>query len=223
MSSQARSFVACLGLLLAAVLQGAETATGPDGQKVEIGNRFVRVYRSRLPAHGTRAVRDYVGSCVVYLTDVDERVTSPDGQVKEVRHKYGDVGWIEPGRYGIENLTDHPTEEVIIELKVERPKEAPVTLDPIKIDPHYHSVSFENERVRAIRTVLEPHLKGPMHEHPPYVVVYLTELHTTMKTGDGRQLDNPRKPGEIAYRDRLAHQTQNIGEKTAIEIQVELK
>jgi hypothetical protein len=223
MSTYARGSVACLSVTLLAILLRAETGTGPDGQKVEVANRFVRVYRSRLPAHGKRAVRDYVGSCVVYLSDVDERVTSPNGQVKEVRHKYGDVGWIEPGRYGIENLTDHSTEEVIIELTAERPKEAPVTLDPIKIDPHYHAVSFENERVRAIRTVLEPHVKSPVHEHPPYVVVYLTELHTTMKMADGRKVDNPRKPGEIAYRDRLLHQAENIGEKTGIEIQVELK
>ena len=62
-----------------------------------------------------------------------------------------------------------------------------------------------------------------MHEHPSYVVVYLTDLHTTMRMADGRELDNPRKPGEIGYRDRLAHQTENIGEKTAMEIQVELK
>jgi hypothetical protein len=224
MSTQTPGFIACLGLtFLAVLLPAAETAPGPEGQKVEIENRFVRVYRSRLAGHGKLAVRDYVSSCVVYLADVDERVTSPDGRVKEVRHKYGDVGWIEPGRYGIENLTDHPTEEVIIELKAERVKEAPVTLDPIKVDPHHHSVSFENDRVRAIRTVLEPHIRSPVHEHPTYVVVYLTELHTTMKMADGSKLDNPRKRGEIAYHDRLAHQTENIGEKTAMEIQVELK
>ena len=77
--------------------------------------------------------------------------------------------------------------------------------------------------MRVLRTILEPHLKSPMHEHPAYVVVYVTGLHTNMKMADGRMLDNPRKPGEVAWRDPLKHQTENIGEQTAVEIQIELK
>jgi quercetin dioxygenase-like cupin family protein len=100
---------------------------------------------------------------------------------------------------------------------------APITLDPVKLDPEHHLVPLENDRVRVLRTILEPHLKSPMHEHPHYVVVYLTELHTTMTLGDGRTVDNPRRPGEIAWRDALKHVTENIGDRTAMEIQVELK
>ena len=37
------------------------------------------------------------------------------------------------------------------------------------------------------------------------------------------RVDNPRRPGEVAWRDALKHQTENIGEKTAVEIQIELK
>jgi hypothetical protein len=62
-----------------------------------------------------------------------------------------------------------------------------------------------------------------MHEHPHYVVVYLTELHTSMKLGDGRVVDNPRQPGDIAWRDALKHQTEQMGDKPAMEIQVEIK
>jgi len=54
-------------------------------------------------------------------------------------------------------------------------------------------------------------------------VVYLTELHTSMKLGDGRVVDNPRHPGDIAWRDALKHQTEQMGDKTAMEIQVEIK
>ena len=113
----------------------------------------------------------------------------------------------------------------MIELKP-RPadyKAAPIALDPVKLDPPHHLVPLENDRVRVLRTILEPHLKSPMHEHPHYVVVYLTELHTTMTLGDGRTVDNPRRPGEIAWRDALRHVTENIGDRTAVEIQVELK
>ena len=93
----------------------------------------------------------------------------------------------------------------------------------LQVNPGDDKLFLENDRVRAIKTVLEPHIKSPAHEHPSYVVVYLTELHTTMTMADGRVLDNPRKPGEIGFRDRLKHVTENIGDKTAVEIQVELK
>jgi hypothetical protein len=114
-------------------------------------------------------------------------------------------------------------EHVLIELKRGAPKSPPVALDPVKLDPAHHPVILENDRVRVIRTILVPHLKSPRHEHPHYVVVYLTDLHTTMTMADGRNVDNPRKPGDIAWRDALSHVTENIGEKTAIEIQVEIK
>ncbi len=114
-------------------------------------------------------------------------------------------------------------EHVLIELKAAAPKSPAVALDPVKLDPEHHIVILENDRVRAIRTILEPHLKSPRHEHPHYVVVYLTDLHTTMTMADGRNVDNPRKPGDIAWRDALSHVTENIGEKTAVEIQVEIK
>jgi hypothetical protein len=114
-------------------------------------------------------------------------------------------------------------EHVLIELKRGAPKSPAVALDPVKLDPEHHIVILENDRVRAIRTILEPHLKSPRHEHPHYVVVYLTDLHTTMTMADGKEVDNPRKPGDIAWRDALSHVTENIGEKTAVEIQVEIK
>ncbi len=114
-------------------------------------------------------------------------------------------------------------EHVLIELKRGAPKSPAVALDPVKLDPEHHIVILENDRVRAIRTILEPHLKSPRHEHPHYVVVYLTDLHTTMTMADGKQVDNPRRPGDIAWRDALSHVTENIGEKTAVEIQVEIK
>jgi hypothetical protein len=55
------------------------------------------------------------------------------------------------------------------------------------------------------------------------VVVYLTELHTTMALADGKLVDNVRHPGEVAWRDYMKHQTENIGQKQAVEIQIELK
>jgi hypothetical protein len=162
--------------------------------RVEIENRWVRVTR---PVPGP-----FFSKLPVVDVGLDGAVHYFPGKTK---HVYQDGA------------------HVLIELKYGASKSAAVALDPVKLDPEHHIVILENDRVRAIRTILEPHLKSPRHEHPHYVVVYLTDLHTTMTMADGREVDNPRKPGDIAWRDALSHVTENIGEKTAVEIQVEIK
>jgi quercetin dioxygenase-like cupin family protein len=180
--------------------------------KVEIDNAWVRVLRVKQAPHAKALVREHPDSVAVYLTDV-------------ANHKAGDVAWLPAGRDAQDNLSDHPVEYVLVELKPGAPKAKgwPVELDPVKLEPDHEQVPFENARVRVLRTILEPHLKGPTHDHPSYVVVYLTELHTTMTLADGKQVDNPRHPGEIAWRDPYRHTTENVGDRTAVEIQIELK
>ena len=178
-------------------------------EKVEVDNAWVRTTRVSLGPHEKLASRAYPDSVVIYLTHA----------------KPGETAWIPAGTRAIENPSDKPLEEVVIELKpgAGSPPGPPVTLDPVKLDPKYHTVDFENNRVRVLRTVLEPHIKSPMHQHPAYVVVYVTELHTTMAIADGKLIDNVRRRGEIAWRDAMKHSTENIGSQTAMEIQVELK
>lgn len=200
-----------IGLVAASVL--AQTT-------VEIDNSWVRVLRVKQGPHEKTPEQQHPAAVAVYLTDIHQRV---DGQ--EVTHKAGDVAWFEAAKHAEENLSDQSLEYVLVELKPGAPqaKGWPVALDPVKLDPVHHLVPIENARVRVLRTILEPHLKGPTHDHPSYVVVYLTELHTTMTLADGRQVDNPRRPGEVAWRDPYRHTTENVGDRTAAEIQIELK
>ncbi|MBZ5576256.1 MAG: hypothetical protein LAP40_06850 [Acidobacteriia bacterium] len=197
----------------------------PDSIHVEIENPWVRVLRAKLGPHQKLPMHEHPASVAVYLTDVDERVTSPDGKVQEVMHKANEVAYRDPTRHAEENLSDRALEVIVVELKPGAPKaqKAPDAPDPVKVEPEHVTVPLENDRVRVLRTVLEPHLKGPVHGHPSYVVVYLTGLHTTMKLADGRTVDNPRKPGDVAFRNAYTHQTENIGDHTAVEIQIELK
>ena len=160
---------------------------------------------------------------VVYLTDVHQRISGADDHVQDITRTSGAVAYRDGGRYAEENVSDGPAEAIVVELKPGAPKSPRVTLDPVTLDPQYHTVPFENDRVRVLRTVLAPHVKSPLHEHPHYVVVYLTELHTTMELGDGRVVDNPRRAGEVAWRDAMKHVTENVGDRTAVEIQIELK
>jgi hypothetical protein len=169
-------------------------AAGAKVENLEIGNEWVRVTRS-VPG-------PFYSKLPVVDVALNGSVHYFPGKTK---HVYEDG------------------EHVLIELKHGASKSPAVALDPVKLDPEHHIVIVENDRVRVIRTILEPHLKSPRHEHPHYVVVYLTDLHTTMTMADGRNVDNPRKPGDIAWRDALTHVTENIGEKTAVEIQVEIK
>jgi len=178
----------------------------PSLYKVEVDNAWVRVLRLTLPAHGKTPRHSHLDEVIVSLNETPARV------------------WFRPAATEAQGKpVEKPVEDVIIELKQKPTTSKPIALDPIKIDPEYHSVAFDNQYVRAIRTVLEPGIKSPLHEHPHYVVVYLTELHTTMKLGDGREVDNPRRKGEVGWRDYMKHETLNIGKETAAEIQVELK
>ena len=194
------------GLLLGVALAAAQPVA------VEIDNAWVHVSRVHLAPHEKLPIRDYPASVVVYLSDT--------GQFKN-----GQTAYFPASERAVENPSDQPLEEIIIEFKpgAPRPPYPPITRDPVKLDPKYHTVDFENDRVRVLRTVLEPHIKSPMHDHPPYVVVYVTELHTTMALSDGKLVDNVRRKGEVAWRDAMHHSTENIGAQTAMEIQVELK
>jgi len=185
-----------VGLLFLAV-----SASAALSAPVEIDNEWVRVERVKLE-RGADPLVALGPSVLVYL-------------------KTGEVSYVNPGSR--RKLATNPLEAVYIQLKREAAKSPPVALDPVKLDPEHHIVLLENDRVRVIKTILEPHLKAPMHEHPHYVVVYLTELHTTMAMADGRNIDNVRKAGEIGWRDALKHATENVGDRTAMEIQVELK
>jgi len=194
-------------------------------EKTEIDNAWVHVVRVTQTPHEKSEMHKRPATVVVYLSALHQKITGADGKVQDLKKKAGDVAFFQAASDSEENVSDDPLEKIVVELKPGSPKTTgwPVKLDPVKLDPQHHPVPIENDRVRVLRTILDPHVKGPLHEHPSYVVVYLTELHTTMTLGDGRKIDNPRKPGEVAWRDALKHETENIGEKRAIEIQIELK
>jgi quercetin dioxygenase-like cupin family protein len=183
-------------------------------QKVEIDNDWVRVLRMKLGPHEKASLDLPLPAVGVVVSSMN---------INRAPRKTGDVYYFSGKKIAAENTSDQAAEQIVIELKPGAPASPPVKLDPVQLDPQHHLVMLENKRVRAIKTILEPHLKSPLHDHPHYVVVYLTVLHTTMTMADGREVDNPRQPGDVAWRDALSHVTENIGDKVAAEIQVEIK
>lgn len=199
----------------------------PEHYKIVLENDRVRVLRGTRGPHEIAPMHSHPEYVAVYLTDVDQKITLADGTVQEVHRKAGETSHSNAITHSEENLADKPLEVVVIELK-KKPAGAamykfdPAT-DPTKLDSKYHTVDYENENVRILRTKLEPHIPAPMHTHPSYVVVYLTNLHTKMTFADGTINDNVRKAGDIAFREALMHTTENVEDKHAEEIQVELK
>jgi stress response protein YsnF len=173
-------------------------AVNPDIYKVEIENDWVRVLRARQSSHAVTAMHQHPANVVVVLTDFHQRITSADGTVREVTRKPGDVDYFDAAKQAQteENLLGVPTEAVIIELKPGASRSQAVSLDPVKLDPQHVSVVLENERVRVLRT---------------------------MKFADGTTVTYQRKAGETAWRDALKHETENLDDHTAVEIQVEIK
>jgi len=212
--------------IAAAPVRAAQAPTARAASPaIEVDNAWVKAVRLRMAPREKGSIAWHPSSVIVYLTDGDQR-RRRSGRADEVQvHKAGEVAYFDEGPYALDNDSETKAEFIFIELKTPAAKDPQprVTLDPVALDPDHHPVLLDNARVRVLRTILEPHLKSPMHEHPHYVVVYLTELHTTMRLGDGRLVDNPRRPGEVAWRGFLKHETENIGEKTAVEIQVEIK
>jgi hypothetical protein len=196
-----------------------------QNSKVEIDNPWVHVIRATQAPQAMTEKVDHPATVIVYLTDAREKLTMADGTVHRLRKKAGEVAYFEAGKYSMQNISRMEVRSVIVELKdgSKRGETPRTTLDPVKLDPKHHLVPFENSRVRVLHTILEPHVKSPLHQHPHYVVVYLTELHTTQTLPDGRTIDNPRIAGEVDWRDALQHVTENIGPRRAEEIQIELK
>lgn len=214
-----------IGLTSAPAAPQDQAGVSPRNYKAEIENEWVRVLRVKPGPHEQTPMREHPASVTVYLTDYHQKITGTDGKAQEVTRKSGEVSYADAAKYAEENLADQSSEAIVVELKLAAPSGLswPLPLDPVRLDPRHHVVLFENDQVRVLRTVLEPHVKTPLHEHPRYVVVYITDLHRTMTFDDGRQVDNSQKPGEIAWRDPLKHVTENSGDHTTVEVQVELK
>ena len=90
----------------------------PKHYKVEMENDQVRVVRVRIGGKEIVPMHQHgLNRVVVYLTDMNFKVTSADGKVDNSVHKAGDVTWGVPNQHKEENLSDKPVELVVVEVK----------------------------------------------------------------------------------------------------------
>jgi hypothetical protein len=90
----------------------------PQDYHVEFENPQVRVVRVRMgPKHAVPLHEHQLDRVVVYLTDQDTKITTPDGKSEVVRHKAGEASWGGATKHREENLDNSPFEAVVVELK----------------------------------------------------------------------------------------------------------
>ncbi len=102
---------------------------------------------------------------------------------------------------------------------------APAALaqDPLKVGSKYYKLEFENSQVRVLRVRVGPHEKVPMHEHPAHVVISLTDGHSKFTLPDGTVRETHGKAGQVIWSGAEKHESENLGEKPAEAIIIELK
>jgi hypothetical protein len=82
------------------------------------------------------------------------------------------------------NESGHSMREVRVELK-SRLHPAAMKLDAVRIDPARYKIDFENDRVRIVRLRFGPRERGMMVEHPPRVLVTLTDVTVKLAFAEG--------------------------------------
>ncbi len=102
----------------------------------------------------------------------------------------------------------HTAREIRVELK-SAPGATPMKLDAVWVDPARYKIDFENERVRIVRLGFGPHEKGMMVEHPPRVLVTLTDVAVKLLYDDGRTDERGAPAGVAAWLERETLQTEN--------------
>jgi uncharacterized RmlC-like cupin family protein len=86
--------------------------------KVEFENSQVRVTRVKFAAKKGAPMHEHqLNRVVVYLTDQNTQLTSPDGKVDTTAHKAGEFSWGGPTKHKEDNLMSKPFEGLMIEFK----------------------------------------------------------------------------------------------------------
>ncbi len=81
----------------------------------------------------------------------------------------------------------------------------------------------ENDQVRVLRITYGPHEKSVMHEHPPNLAVFLTDVHGRFTLPDGKTVDANMKAGSTQWDPGGKHRPENLTDKPFELVVVELK
>ena len=222
---QLLSAIVLLGLSAVTLAAQDPVKADPKHFKVEFENDQVRILRFHGDPHGKIPMHEHaLPRVTVALTEERTKSTDAAGKTTETSEKAGQVSWTDPQKHASENLSDKAVEEIQVEIKGKPgAKPAAMVLDSVKVDPKHFKVELENDRVRVVRSTGDPHGKLAMHEHPARVTVYLTDLRNRSTMPDGKTEDTSRKKGDVTWSPAQKHSSENLGDKSTENIQIELK
>jgi len=195
----------------------------PAQVKVVFENDRVRVLHFTEPGHNKLPMHSHPAYVAVGFTADHSKYTFPDGKSSDERTKAGEVAYSKNMTHASDNLSDTPSETVMVELKKPGAAVAKTALDPIKLDPKHYSVVLENDEVRVLRAKYGPHEKSVMHEHPASVAVSMTDYHVKMTAGDGKSQDLSSKAHDATWTEPGKHLPENLSDKPMEVIVIELK
>jgi len=95
--------------------------------------------------------------------------------------------------------------------------------DPVKLSPHMYQMRLENAYVRVLEYHSEPGEKEPMHFHPPGVVYSFSEATMRITDGQGHSEEHHFKTGEVSWRNKTWHASENTGTTELHALAIELK
>ncbi len=224
-------FVASILFGALALIFSAQTAVAQDPvkvdskhYKVEVENAWVRVLRINYGAKEKSVMHKHPAGVVVYLADSKVKFGLPGGKSEERSGKAGETLWTPAETHLPENIGDTPIGAILVELKA-RPAAAKSAAaeDPLKTDPQIYKAEIENDRVRVLRVKVGPRQKTTMHAHPANVVIFLTDARIKFSFPDGKTQEAQVKAGQVQWDNAVRHAGENLSDKPAEVIVVELK
>jgi len=89
--------------------------------------------------------------------------------------------------------------------------------------PQDVKVLVDNDRVRVLDVTHKPGVKEPMHSHPAYVSVNLSDTKVKVTTPEGKTTEKVRKAGEVSFSEATTHAIETVGTEGSHTIVIELK
>ena len=104
-------------LALTSALPQQSVSPDPPHETIEFENAKVRVLRVRIAPKDKSELHPHPDRVVIPLTNQRSRATTSTGSVDERDRKPGQVFWGSANIHMTENLSDQPSESLIIEIK----------------------------------------------------------------------------------------------------------
>ena len=186
-------------------------------RKLEFENPHVLIERITIPARYVGPMHSHTNpSLEIFLTDDHIRETLADGTSREWKSKAHEVAWAGESTHRVENLRRSATEIISIEFKSLPPAAA-------KTAPSPSALEFENEWVKVTHGKLGPRQTGPVHTHPQYIGVFLTDAQLRAHISDGTVRELSGKWGDASWRAPVTHRIENLADAPFEAVDVNLK